>query len=116
MGVRCHLDLLETGLGGPVHASKPQGLDAFRCPPSLLQTMGLQVEPWEGEGGVGVRIHGLGQGERLVFPLQHPLHKGGRVGKVLQPVGLSELRPLYLGGPGGKQELRMVRGALVPLL
>ena len=43
---------------------------------------------WEEEGGDGVHVHDLGQGEYLVPPLQQPLHIGGLGGKVLQPGGL----------------------------
>ena len=78
--------------GGLVRTLEPQGLGVFRCPPSLLQVRGLQVGPWEREGGDDVRVHGLGQGERLVPLLQ----------KVLQLVEIGELRPLHFGGPGGK--------------
>ena len=66
--------------------------------------------------GVAGAPHGLGQGKRLVTLLQHPLHEAGLGGKVLQPVGLGELWPLFLGGPGGEQELRKMGGALVPFL
>ena len=86
--------MLENGLGGLVHASEPQGLGAFRCPPSLLQTGRVQVGLWKEEGGDGAHVHGFGQREHLVPLLPQPLHVGGLAGRCCSRGGCALRMPV----------------------
>ena len=75
------LDLLGAGLVGLVHVLEPQGLGTFRSPTLLLQTRGLYVRPWEGEGGMRCASTALGRGSALCPFFSILYMKGGLAGR-----------------------------------